>query len=139
MTEFGQFYQQGGVFMHLVTLLSLAAAGILATHAVRLRTLAKRVLAAKPAGESVDFGLVGGLTLAAIMSGVLGATFGFMELAGALRTIPAAQHDAALLRALPLAVTPFAWALMLGTPLVLGRAVVSSIDNRLRRLSNATA
>ncbi len=139
MTEFGEFYQQGGVFMHLVTLLSLAAAGILATCAVRLGRRAKRVLAAKPAGEPQDFGLVGGLTLAAVMCGVLGATFGFMEVAGALRTIPAGQHEAALLRALPIAATPFAWALMLGTPLVLGRAVVASIDTRLRRLGAAQA
>lgn len=62
-----------------------------------------------------------------------------MELANALRTIAPAQHGAALLRALPIAATPFAWALMLGTPLVLGRAVVASIDTRLRRLGAAKA
>lgn len=137
MSDFGVFYQQGGVFMHLVTLLSLAAAGMLATRAVGLRALAKRVLAARPAGGGEDLGLVTGLTVAALMCGVLGATFGFMEVASALRTIDPAQHDAALLRALPIALTPFAWALMLGTPLVLGRAVVATVEGRLRRLSAA--
>lgn len=139
MSNFGQFYQQGGVFMHLVTLLSLAAAGMLAARAVRLRTLANRVLSAKPVGAAGDLGLVTALTVAALLCGVLGATFGLMETAGALQTIDGAMRPDALLRALPIAASPFAWALMLAVPLVLGRGVVVAVETRLRNLGTTAA
>lgn len=139
MTEFGRFYQQGGVFMHLVTLLSLAAAGILVRRAARLRTLARQVTTvattARPASRPTPEGPYTGLVLAVVMVGGLGTAVGVMQACSALLTIPPGQHALALLRALPIALSPLVWSLALGTPLVLGRATVSSIEARLRALA----
>lgn len=135
MTNFAQFYQQGGVFMHLITLFALVGSGLLASRAMRLRGLVRRVTAAKPPPPPEHEGLLVGLMLAAALAGCLGATFGVIETFAALRTVPPEHHILALGRAVPLALSPFAWSLMLVIPLVLGRAVVSSVEARLRRLA----
>jgi len=128
MTEFGEFYARGGVFMHLVSLLSLVAAGMLASRAARLRGLVKRVASS---GPLPDEGLFSALVVAALMMGVLGTTVGAMEVCLALRTIPPEQHGAAVVRAIPIALSPLAWTLILGAPLLLGRGVVGAIEARL--------
>ena len=135
MADFAQFYQQGGVFMHLVTLLALASTGLLAARAVRLRGLAQRVTARKPPPRPEHEGLILGLIVAAGLVGTLGATFGFIETFAALRTVPPEHHMLALCRAVPVALTPFAWSLMLVSPLVLGRATVGAVEARLRQLA----
>lgn len=135
MSGFGQFYQQGGVFMHLITLLALAGTGILAVRAARLRGLVHRVKTAQPAAPRTEGGLIGALALASLMVGLLGTTFGFMELCAAVLTIPPPQQIQAVFRATPMALTTVAWSLMLSVPLVLGRAVVGAVETRLRALT----
>ncbi len=102
---------------------------------MRLRGLARRVTAAKPPPPAEHEGLLIGLMVVAALAGCLGATFGLIETCTALRTVPPEQHFHALARAVPLALSPFAWSLMLVIPLVLGRAVVGAIEARLRRLA----
>lgn len=121
--------------MHLITLLSLASTGLLAARAVRLRGLARRVTAGKPPPPPEHEGLLLGLIVTAGLAGALGATFGLIETFAALRTVPPEHHMLALFRALPMALTPFAWSLLLVIPLVLGRATVGAIEARLRQLA----
>ncbi|MGH1343353.1 MAG: hypothetical protein ACRBN8_17465 [Nannocystales bacterium] len=135
MTNFGQFYQQGGVFMHLITLFALASTGLLAARAVRLRRLVRRVTSGTPPPPPEHEGLILGLMVAAGLAGALGATFGLIETCAALQTVPPEHHVRAVTRAIPLALSPFAWSLMLVTPLVLGRAVVGTLEARLRGLA----
>lgn len=135
MTDFGQFYQQGGAFMHLITLLSLASTGLLAARAVRLRGLVQRVNAGAPPPAPEHEGLLLGLTVTAGLIGALGATFGLIETFAALRMVPPEHHMLALFRAVPMALTPLAWSLLLVSPLVLGRATLGAIEARLRQLA----
>lgn len=135
MTNFAQFYQQGGVFMHLITLLALTSTGLLASRAVRLRGLVRRVTAGKPPPPPEHEGLILGLMVAAGLAGALGATFGLIETGAALRSVPPEHQVMALSRALPIALSPFAWSLLLVIPLVLGRGVVGAVEARLRRLA----
>lgn len=135
MSDFPEFYQQGGVFMHLITLLSLASAGLLARSAVGIRGLVHRVTAGKPAPAAPDDRLTLAFIVGALMFGTLGTTFGFIETCAALRTVPPEHHMMALMRAVPITLTPLAWSLLLAAPLVIGRAVVGTIDARLRALA----
>ena len=138
MTNFAQFYQQGGVFMHLITLFALTSTGLLASRAVRLRGLVRRVTAGKPPPPAEHEGLILGLMVAAGLAGALGATFGLIETGAALRSVAPEHQMMALARALPIALSPFAWSLLLLIPMVLGRAVVGAVEARLRRLAART-
>ncbi len=135
MANFSEFYQQGGVFMHLVTLLALASSGLLLARAVRMRVLARRITAGKPPPPPEHEGLVLGLVVAAGLAGALGATFGLIETCAALRSIAPEHHMMAVARAVPIALSPLAWSLLLITPLVLARAVLGAVEARLRLLA----
>lgn len=119
MSDFAQFYQQGGVFMHAVTVLSLAGASVLAVRAVKLRSQPSRSAEQSP-------GLVRGLLACTLMCGVLGATFGFIEICAALLSAPPERQLTGALRAVPMALAPIAWSLMLATPLTLARAILGA-------------
>ncbi|MEM6296809.1 MAG: hypothetical protein AAGA54_36420 [Myxococcota bacterium] len=137
MTNFLQFYQQGGVFMHLITLFTLAATVLIAMQGLGLRDLARATLQGTQPPASATDGLTRGLMVAAVLIGVLGTMFGLMEIAGALQTVPEAARGNALLRALPIALTTMTWSLMCIIPLVLARAALHSAEVRLRRLRPA--
>ncbi len=135
MSDFPEFYQQGGVFMHLITLLTLASAGLLAKEALGIRGLVRRVTAGKPPPAATEDRLTLAFIIGALMFGLLGATFGIIETCAALRTVPPEHHTLALMRAIPIALSPLAWSLLLAAPLVIGRAVVGTVDARLRALA----
>ncbi len=135
MSDFAQFYQQGGVFMHPITLLALATAALLASRALGIRGLVKAVTAGKRLAAAPDDRLTLGLIVTALMLGMLGTTFGIIETCAALRSVPPEQHTLAVARAIPLALATLAWSLLVGAPLVLARAVLGAVEGRLRTLA----
>lgn len=74
--------------------------------------------------------LVGHLLGLAVVAGVLGTAFGFIELCAALETIPKDQWSAAMARAVPIALTPLSWSLMLLLPMGLIHAVTRYAEQR---------
>lgn len=129
MGDFAQFYQQGGVFMHAVTLLALACGGALAAYTIQRRTHSP--------SSDVSNGLIRGLLRATLLFGAVGTTFGFMDMFAAVATVPPPQQIAVVFRALPLVLTPIAWALMLVAPLTLVRTVLTAVRHR-PRVENAS-
>lgn len=136
MSDFTTFYFQGGVFMHFITLFTLAATTLLISRVAKLRDVTKRANDERTVVARSDS--TGGILIAIVMLGALGTVFGFIEIAAAVQTVPEAQWAAATVRALPIALSTIAWSLMCATPLVLVRAVVRSAEARVRALTPST-
>jgi hypothetical protein len=121
--SFGEFYQQGGVFMHAVSFFVLTAGTAIVARFVRgSKSDRVRVRAASA--------LTGHLLGLAVAAGVLGTAFGFMELCGALEMIPRDQWSSAVARATPIALAPLTWSLMLLLPMGLIHAVGRYAERR---------
>lgn len=136
--EFSQFYQDGGVFMHVVTLLSLVAGIRLVRRAGGIRRTFR-----DPRSERARLRwgdpLTPALVACTVLVGMLGAVLGLSEVQAAISTIPPELHSIAEARGSQIAVYPLTWALMLAIPLTLGHGVLAYCEARLRGLIDKQA
>ncbi|NVB40127.1 hypothetical protein G6O69_19935 [Pseudenhygromyxa sp. WMMC2535] len=114
--DFIQFYINGGVFNHAITITAAIGVLALALHARALKL-----------GQTSDDGLrvVDRLVVLCVGFGLLGTLFGSIDLAAALQTIPAADYDLGRARGMTLVVIPLAWSLMCAIPLWIASTVQS--------------
>lgn len=131
--DFPTFYQTGGIFMHLVTLLALATAVSLAARTWQLRARAHAVLRAESVPKSAD-PMASAMLLAMVTAGALGAALGWAEMHAALRTVPQDQWHLALSRGGQIVMNPLVWSLLCALPLLLVRGGVSHFESRLLAL-----
>ncbi len=111
MSNVTEFYQQGAVFMHAVSLLGLAGLAVgISSFARRSRTMALACL---------------GLGAACMLVGALGTYLGTQEARRAVETVSAAQRADALSAGVAAAMNLMLWAaLMSALPLVTGLIAV---------------
>jgi hypothetical protein len=108
MDDFSTFYQLGGAFNHVVSLLALAALVLVVTHA----------LAPAPAKAPLRLlRLADRLTALCVLTGLLGLMFNLMDLGAALATVEGEQILQAGSRGLAIVPIPLAWSLMCAIPL----------------------
>jgi hypothetical protein len=112
MTDFLEFYLNGGVFNHFVTIGLAIAASSLVFHA-----------RAQGEGMARWLRLADRALLGCIAVGLLGTLMGIIDASAALATIPADQFLAAGARAAGIAVVPLAWALLGAIPLGIAVAI----------------
>lgn len=108
MGDFSNFYQQGGVFMHV---LSLEAA--IAVTAVILHSRARRM----GAEHSRYLRFANHVVAIAIATGLLGSLHGLIEMCGMLSMVAPDKFLAAAARASGIVVVPLAWSLTVAIPL----------------------
>lgn len=126
--DFPEFYQQGGLFMHLVTLGAMGS-----TASILLRGIALRRTMNEPTRRgALDGGTTGWLMLAAVLSGAAGSALGLLEVAHAVQTIPVEHWPLALSRGLPIAVYPATWSFLVMIPIVFAHAIVRHYEKRVR-------
>lgn len=125
---FSQFYQQGGVFMHLIT---LCVIGGVVSIALRTRD-ARRTMVAPHRPTALDGGTTPWLIAAGLMFGVAGTLMGVIELGAALRTIPLESWPIALSRGGQITVYPLTWAMLAFAPLVLVHGALRHFERRMR-------
>lgn len=129
--NFTTFYQNGGVLMHAITLLSVVAVVLIARRVRRLRTAF-----AKPADARELMSRPDAMTTTALWTavalGALGTLMGMMEAAVAVSTVPPDMQFSALMRGLSILVIPGIWALMCTIPLTLAHGGLLSFEGRLR-------
>ena len=123
MVSFLEFYQHGGVAMHAISVLGIAATVMLVKRYGAMKRGAPR-----PGGDPLGLAFI----LAALGFGVLGVALGWIELNAALRTVPTDSWPAALNRGGQIVAYPLAWALLVAIPLTLVRGVVGHIEQRVR-------
>jgi hypothetical protein len=133
MTSFSEFYQHGGVFMHVVTLLSLIVGGVMLRRAGTIRRSfrdPKEQLFHLRRGDVLTPALLATM----VMAGVLGTGLGWIEVHAALRTVPAEQWAMAQSMGGQIATYPLVWSLACAVPLTLGHGVLRYFEERLRAL-----
>lgn len=139
MMDFSQFYQQGGPFMHFISLVAIAVAVSLARRVLA----ARRTLNDPEAALHLQPNVTPWLIACGIMIGLLGSCMGLMEVSAALRTISPDQWTNAALRGAPIAMFATQWALITLTPATLAHAVLRHFEHRvdttltLRRVASA--
>lgn len=131
--DFGQFYQEGGVFMHVITLLSLIVIGVMLR---RMRTIQRTFRDPKEQLARLRRGdvLTPALLASMVMAGVLGTALGWIQINEALQTIPLERWEMARALGERIAINPLVWALSCAVPLTLGHGVVRVLEERLRGL-----
>lgn len=131
--DFGQFYQDGGVFMHVITLLTLIAGGGLLRRAATVRRTfrdPKEQLARLRSG-GVAFP---SLTAAIVMAGFLATGLGWISVQAAVQMIPPDMAFLAASRGYGIAAHPLVWSLLCAVPLTLGHGALRFFEHRLRGL-----
>ncbi|MEM7153990.1 MAG: hypothetical protein AAF799_14160 [Myxococcota bacterium] len=134
--NFGQFYQDGGVFMHVITLLSIfTAAGLLhRCGAIRGGSRGPRERLVKLSRT----GAVAPSMLAAIvMVGLLGTSLGWVSVNAALPSIDPEHWDIASARGYKIVPYPLVWSLICAAPLTLAHGLLRHFEQRLRGLVEA--
>ena len=109
-----QFYLQGGLFMHFVTLSAIAAA----FYTLRSRQLLRGALdtdARKELGRTME--LASGYVGLGLAMGLLGTFFGVIETAAAVQSAPTEELAKATMRGLSISLTTLTFATMLAIPL----------------------
>ncbi|PRQ02658.1 hypothetical protein [Enhygromyxa salina] len=114
MSNFSVFYQNGGLFMHLISL-----AAVVALTSVLLHGRARRMGSDDPKLLSLA-DRVAGLCVAL---GVLGCVFGLIEMGAALSTVEPELFDQAFARGGAIVPITLAWALMCAIPIWTATAV----------------
>lgn len=136
--EFAQFYQEGGLFMHVVTLLSLVTGARLLRRGGGIRRMFRDPLSQRARLRWGD-PLTPALVAAVVLAGMLGSVLGFAEVHAALQTVPPELRALAQSRGSQIAVIPLVWALMIAIPLTLGHGVLAYLEVRLRGLVDKSA
>lgn len=131
--SFVQFYQDGGVFMHVITLFALVCAGLLVRRTGTIRRAFRdphQQLMRLRRGDVLTPTLV----VACLLAGAAGTGLGWQSVNAALRTIPYEQWPMAASLGLQITTYPLVWALLCAIPLVLGHGVLRHFEHRLRVL-----
>lgn len=136
--EFAQFYQEGGMFMHVVTLLSLVAGGRLLHRASGIRRTFRDPKAERSRLRWGD-PLTPALVACMVLTGMLGAVLGLGEVQAALLTIPPELYAMAEARGSQIAMHPLTWALVVAIPLTLAHGVLAYLEARLHGLIDKQA
>ncbi|MCX4244996.1 hypothetical protein [Paraliomyxa miuraensis] len=131
--SFGQFYQDGGVFMHVITLLTLFVGGMLVR---RIRTIRRTFRDPKEQLGRLRRGdvLTPSLVAAMVMTGLLGTGLGWIDLNMALQTVPSEHWAMAQSLGGRIASYPLVWSLVCAIPLTLGHGTMRYFEERLRAL-----
>lgn len=109
-----QMYQDGGIIMHVITVLSAFAVVLL----VRAGAWARRGVARRSPGAVLH------LVVAVVFAGVFGVVEGFQQVFAALSTVPPEHQARAMARGASIAVIPLGWAMVCATVLVLWHGLV---------------
>jgi hypothetical protein len=131
--EFAQFYPEGGVLMHIVTLLSLIAGVRLFARMGGLRRMFRDPKAELPRLRRGD-PLTPALVAAVVLTGALGAASGWIEVHAALQTVPEEMWARAFSLGSQIAIYPLVWGLVCAVPLVLAHGVLAYLEGRLQGL-----
>jgi hypothetical protein len=129
--EFAQFYQEGGVLMHLVTILSLIAGARLFARMAGIRRMFRDPKSQLPVLRRGD-ALTPALVAAVVLSGALGAVSGWVDVHMALQTVPEEMWTRAFSMGSQIAVYPLLWGLTCAVPLVLTHGVLAYLEGRLQ-------
>lgn len=131
--DFGQFYQDGGVFMHVITLLTI----ITGIGLVRRATTIRRTF--RDPNEQLARLRSGGvafpsLAAAIVMVGTLATGLGWISVQAAVQTVPGDMAFLAASRGYGIAAYPLVWSLLCAVPLTLGHGALRHFEQRLRGL-----
>ena len=107
MSDFFQFYANGGIFMHIISL-TLGAAVTSVVLAMRSGALAK--------ARTTYLDVADRLAWICVALGLLGSMFGWFDMCAALGMVPPEELTGALARAMGIVPVTTAWGLMVGIP-----------------------
>jgi len=133
MNDFSQFYQDGGVFMHVVTLFSIIS-GVLLIR--RVGTIRKTFRDPNEQLMRLRRGdvLTPTLICAAVLSGALGTALGWISVFAAVPTVAPEQMHLAAMMGAKIATYTVAWSLLCAVPLTIAHGVLRHFEDRLRVL-----
>ncbi|EDM81434.1 hypothetical protein PPSIR1_39625 [Plesiocystis pacifica SIR-1] len=123
MGDFVQFYTNGGLFMHIITLTIGAAVAMLVYESALKRQDSKE---GEPQGDEAPspyLHLADRLAWIAVGLGVVGSLFGFFDMCAALQSIDPELRVDATLRASGIVPTTLAWGLMTALPVWMATTV----------------
>ena len=120
MSSFAQFYQDGGLFMHVVSLTALASTFFVAKSALMVRKSEPR--AVEPRIDPT-LRLATHLAWLTLPIGLLGTMFGMMEVAGALLRAPEPVALKHIAQGLAISLNTSAWATMVAISLLFAAVV----------------
>ncbi len=136
--DIAQLYQDGGVLMHVVTLLSLVTGARLLGRMAGIRRMFRNPTAQLPRLRQGD-PLTPALIATVVLAGMFGAVSGWTEVHAALQTVPEDLWPRAFSMGSQIAVYPVQWALMCAIPLTLAHGVLGYLETRLLGLVDKKA
>jgi hypothetical protein len=116
---FAAFYQDGGFFMHVITLLGAVTAGALVRGVVE-----RRIAKARGVEIVASSGTVLRLSLIVVLVGVLATIDATVQACHALQTISIEQWPRAIVRCGELVGIPLAWSMIVASTLLFADAVI---------------
>ena len=116
---FAQFYQDGGFFMHVITVI-----GAVATGALVRGVLERRIAKARGVALPGPSHMVSRLALVAVLVGMLATIDSLVQVCAALRTIAMSEWPLALLRCGELVGIPLSWSLVVASSLLFADAML---------------
>ncbi len=134
--NFATFYQDGGVFMHVITILAVVVATVLIR---RIGALRHTFRDPGETGVRERDALSPAVITAILMTGVLGTAMGWLEINAAIRTVPLDQWPLAATMGMQVASYTLVWALLCAVPLTIGHGVLGHFETRMRRLAPTPA
>lgn len=131
--DFSQFYRDGGVFMHVITLLTLITGfGLVRRLATIRRTFQdpkEQLVRLQHSGVALP-----SMIAAIVMVGALGTALGTISVHAAVLTVPPESAFLAASRGHGIAAYTIAWSLLCAVPLTLGHGALRLFEHRLRGL-----
>jgi len=133
MSDFPEFYQHGGVFMHVLTLLGIATSVLLVRRIGGIRRTFR-----DPSEQVARLRRREVLTptfiCAMLLCGVLGTSMGLISVTALVPTVDPSRIIAAMMMGGSIALYPLVWSLLLAVPLTIGHGVLRHFEERLRVL-----
>jgi len=133
--SFTQFYQQGGLFMHPITLVAMACGASL----VQRILAARRTMTSPTTGAVLDGGSTVSLVATGLMLGTVGTVFGLVEVCAAVQSVPAEMLSLAAARGGAIALTTLAFALLVLTPVMFMHTLLRPLERRITQRCNVAA
>lgn len=131
--DLAQFYRDGGVFMHVVSLFTIIGGALLVRRVGTIRRSFRdpheQLLRLRRGDDLTPTLIVTGL-----LAGAAGTGLGWLSVTAAIRTVPYDQWPLAASMGVQVASYPLVWSLLCAVPLVLGHGVLCHFEQRLRVL-----